>query len=212
MELLFLMLLTLPTLVEHSSDPSPGIFQSKKAARNLECEHLSQAQAHALYPTQVPELPARGTHAVNNALVCTPRIMNHGERPARDELILSNLSKSVGEITDAAAALGHSDLTWHVDSFYPDARVASKISVAARTDLAESGRKVSDRVPLLAAGDLAVLSRLSPQESWPLACTRYFAEGSLTERDAFLGVMIVDPRETQLHAGVCLGGEWRWLQ
>ena len=99
-----------------------------------------------------------------------------------------------------------------MDTFYPDPRVASKISVAARTHLAESGRKVSDRVPLLAAGDLSVLAEMDLQKAYPLACQRYFAEHSLKETDAFIGLMLVDSRETQLHAGVCVRGEWRWLQ
>jgi hypothetical protein len=147
-----------------------------------------------------------------DALSCTRRFMRIGERPARDEAILSSLRQSVGDITQSANALEAGELTWHVDAFYPQPAVAAKISVAARTALVERGRKVSDRVPVLAAGDIAVLWKLPPNRAYPLACARYFAEGVLTERDVFLGVMLVDERETQLHAGLCARGEWKWLQ
>lgn len=138
--------------------------------------------------------------------------MRIGERPARDEVILSSLRQTVGDITQTASSLEEGELTWHVDAFYPQPAVAAKISVAARTELVEKGRKVSDRVPVLAAGDLAILWQLPPERAYPLACERYFAEGVLTERDVFLGLMIVDPRETGLHAGLCVKGEWKWLQ
>jgi hypothetical protein len=214
MEFLLIMFLApLPSLLARSSDPAPGIWQSKSEALNLECTRMSQARAHELYPGQVPEPPPRGEGpSTTDALVCTQRFVPLGERKARDEVILTSLSQTVGEITDVASALGGGDLNWHVDAFYPRPEVASKISVAARTNLAERGRKVSDRVPVLAAGDISVLGRMSPKDSYPLACARYFAEGSLGEKDAFLGIMIVDERETQLHAGVCLGGRWKWLQ
>ncbi|MGQ0505940.1 MAG: hypothetical protein ACT4TC_11560, partial [Myxococcaceae bacterium] len=114
--------------------------------------------------------------------------------------------------TQAAKSLERGAPQWHVDAFYPQTAVASKIAVAARTALVEHGQRVSDRVPVLAPGDIAVLSRLSPKEVYPLACKRFFAEGALEDGDAFLAVMIIDPRETQLHAGVCRFGQWKWLR
>jgi hypothetical protein len=200
-------------LMERATDPSPGFFQSKADARNLDCVRLPQAKAHQLHPGLVPDVPARDlVGGSNDALVCATRIMRAGERPARDEAILSSLRQSVGEITQLASAVTPGELTWHVDAFYPHAGVAAKIAVAARTDLAERGRRVSDRVPLLAAGDIALLGRLPPREAYPLACARYLAHQALGSEDAFLGLMIVDPRETKLHAGLCLRGEWKWLR
>lgn len=210
--ILFMLLMPLPVFMGRAHDPSPGIFQSREDARNLECTRLSQAEAHERFPGEVPEPPARGTWAVTDALTCTRRFMRIGERPARDEVILSSLRQTVGDITQTASSLEEGELTWHVDAFYPQPAVAAKISVAARTELVEKGRKVSDRVPVLAAGDLAILWQLPPERAYPLACERYFAEGVLTERDVFLGLMIVDPRETGLHAGLCVKGEWKWLQ
>jgi hypothetical protein len=210
--LLIMLLMPLPAFMGRVHDPSPGIFQSKEEARNLECTRISQAEAHERFPGEVPEPPARDVPSVREALTCTRRFMRIGERPARDEVILSSLGQSVGEITQTASSLEEGELIWHVDAFYPEPAVAGKISVAAKTDLVERGRKVSDRVPVLAAGDIAILWKLPPRQAYPLACERYFAEGVLTERDVFLGLMIVDPRETRLHAGLCARGEWKWLQ
>src|SRR4051794_14353854 len=102
-------------------DPSPSLWQSKAEARSLECVRLSQAEAHELYPGEVPELPARGTSTVKDALACKRKIMLDGERPARDEGVLSSLRTTVGEITHAARSLAPAAITWHVDAFYPEA-------------------------------------------------------------------------------------------
>lgn len=196
-------------------DPAPGLLTSKAETRSLECTRISQERAAELYPAEVPEPAARGVlgFGQNDALVCSRRFLNPDERPARDEAILSTLSQSTAEIAQAALGpLGAEDLLWHVDAFYPEAQVAMKIAVAARTELAGRGRRVSDRVPLLAAGDIVVLGRMPARNAYPLACARYFAEHSLSERDAFLGLMILDVRESQLHAGACVRGQWRWLQ
>lgn len=210
--LLIMLLMLPPALTGCVLDPAFGIWQSKEEVRNLECTRMSQTQAHELYPDQVPEVPPRGASVNTDVLTCKRRIMRLGERSARDELILSSLRQTVDQIIQVASALHPGEVTWHVDAFYPEPTVAAKISVAARTTLAERGRKVSDRVPVLAAGDIAVLGRMPATEAYKLACARYFAQRVLAEQDAFLGLMIVDPREAQLHAGLCVRGEWRWLQ
>ena len=193
-------------------DPAPGITQTKRYSRNLECNRLSQAQAHEQFPGRVPDLPPRGSYSNIDALTCSTRIAEPGDRPPRDEVILTSLRQTVGEITRLASAAAPETTNWHVDAFYPQLAVAQKISVAARMDLAERGHKVSDRVPVLAAGDIAVLARMPAAKAYPLACQRYFTEKVLIEPDAFLGLMIIDARETDLHAGVCVGGRWKWLR
>ena len=203
-------------------DPAPGLFTSKASTRSLECTRISQARAAELYPSEVPEPPARGNLGLGetDALVCSRRFLSPDERPARDEAILSSLSLAATEIAQAAldrrplpaGQAAAEDLLWHVDAFYPEPAVAAKIAVAARTELAQRGRRVSDRVPLLAAGDILVVGRLPARKAYPLACARYFAEHALSESEAFLGVMLLDARETQLHAGSCVRGQWRWLQ
>ena len=194
-------------------DPAPGVFHTRKESRNLECTRLAHAQAHERFPGDVPPVAPRAlAEEVTDALVCEPRFLPLGDRMPRDEAILSTLRASVGTLTQLASALNPGDVVWHVDAFYPEQAVASKISIAAKTELFEHGRKVSDRVPMLAAGDISVLSHLPPRQMYAVACQRYFSEHLLTERDVFLGLMVVDPRETQLHAGICQGGKWRWVQ
>ncbi|MBI5547939.1 MAG: hypothetical protein HY901_28995 [Deltaproteobacteria bacterium] len=194
-------------------DPAPGIWQSRTEARNLECTRLSQARAHELYPTEVPEPAPRGHFDKTDALACQGRFLRLDERAARDEALLSSLRESVAEIVEEASnPPGFEEVVWHVDAFYPEPRVAGKIAVAARTELAERGRRVSDRVPLLAAGDIVVLGRLPAKEAYPLACARYSTLGALRQREALLGLMLIDARETELHAGLCLEGKWRWLR
>lgn len=211
--LLIMMLMPLPIFADHVSDPAPGIWQSRQDARNLECTRMPQAQAHALYPGQVPEpAPRTSTLTAVDALVCERRELRIGERPARDEAILTALRRRVGEITELAGAQASADTLWHVDAYYPEPRVASKISVAARVELAEHGHHVSDQVPLLAAGDLVVLRDFPAKDVYRIACKRYFDQKSLGPNEAFLGIMLLDARETQLHAGVCINGHWRWLK
>ena len=75
-------------------------------------------------------------------------------------------------------------------------------------------------IPALAPGTYTVRAELAGFSPRTLddvvetirACARYRAHQSLGDSDAFLGLMIVDPRETTLHAGLCLRGEWRWLR
>jgi hypothetical protein len=180
--------------------------------RSLDCERLTQARAHELYPAEVPDSAPRGAYADIDALVCRPRFLDPGERPARDEAILSTLSDSVAQIAQLAAAAGEGVATWHVDAAYPESAVAAKIAVATRSDLVQRGHRVSDRVPVLAAGDIAVLARLPPRQSYSLACARYQAERGLADSDALLNLMILDERETQIHAGLCRRGRWKWLR
>jgi len=193
-------------------DPSPGLFRTKEESRNLECKRMSHAQAHELYPGVVPDQPPRGAYWVTDAIVCGARIVRLNERPPRDEAVLTTLGQSIGELTKLATGVAPKDTLWHVDSFYPTVSVGQKIAVAARVDLAEHGFRVSDRVPVLAPGDVSVLKKTNADRFYPVMCSRYFAEGALHEGDAFMGITPLYPRETQLHAGVCLSGKWQWLQ
>ncbi|APS00785.1 hypothetical protein BCY86_08915 [Pajaroellobacter abortibovis] len=74
-------------------------------------------------------------------------------------------------------------MTWYVDAFYPESAVSSKIAIAARAELVERGCKVSNRVPVLAAGDISVLQSMPAKDAYSVACKRYFAERGLTEKD-----------------------------
>lgn len=193
-------------------DPSPGVFRTKEESRNLDCVRMSHSQAHERFPGVVPDQPPKGAYWVTDALVCGARIVSLGERPARDEVVLTSLRESVASLTRQATAQAPADTLWHVDAFYPVATVSQKIAVAARVDIAERGFRVSDRVPVLAAGDIAVLSTTGADKAFPLACARYQAEGLLGEDEGFLGIMMLDKHEVALHGGYCLKGSWRWLE
>ena len=195
-----------------TKDPSAGFVQTKAQARNYDCQRMSQDEAHERYPGVVPELPPRGAYGVTDALICNRRLVDWGEREGRDEVVLTALEPTVEEIVRLAGAAAPEGTTWYVDAFYPAPQVAQKISTAARVGLVERGQRVSDRVPVLAAGDIAVLARMSPWRAYRVACGRYFSEQVLGRGEAFLGIMILDARESQLHAGLCVEGEWRWLQ
>ena len=207
------LLLSMPILAGGSWDPMPGVFTTREDARNLDCTVMTEAAARDLYPGLVPP-PAGRTLAgtSRDAMICRRRFVRLGERPARDEVILATLRRTAGDIVQAASAQVSRPVTWHVDAFYPDVAVATKIAVATKTELAERGQRVSDRVPVLAAGDVAVLSRMEPTRAFPAACARYVAEGVVGKDDAFIAVVLVDPRETQLHAGLCVDGAWKWFR
>lgn len=200
-------------LVACNKDPAAGFVQTKEQARNYDCHRYSQEEAHERFPGTVPEPPPRGGNfGVKDALICRRRLVDWGERDGRDEVILTSLRSTVDEIVRLAGTAAPPKARWYVDAFYPSPAVAQKLSVAARVSLAERGQQVSDQVPLLAAGDISVLARLPPSKAYGVACKRYLEEQVLARGEVFLGIMTLDSRESQLHAGVCIDGEWRWLQ
>ncbi len=190
----------------------PILFQSKTERRNMDCLRLSQEEGAERYPGQIPPKGGRALAGFQpDVMACSTRYLQPADRNARDEAILSTLSLQVTELVESAGALAPRSARWHVDAFYPSLAVAQKIAVTARTTLAERGFSVSDRVPTLAAGDVAVLASLPPSEAYRTACARSFETKVLGPDELFLGLMIVDARETRLHAGLCEGGVWRWL-
>lgn len=196
------------------TDPAPGLTRSKTRSRSLECERVSAETASQRYPGQILPAAPRGDYTERSVVVCTERLMRPGLRAARDEAILSVLEARVTELANTAGAL-HPDLserTWLVEAYYPSAPVATKIAFATKNVLMEEGLRVSDRVPVLSAGDIDVITRMAPDEAYPAACRRYFATGGLGENDVLMAVVSRDPRETTLHAGLCARGQWAWLQ
>jgi len=212
--LLIIVPLLLPAELSVIEDPAPGITREKRETRNLDCQALSEAEAHAMHPGEVGAPAARGSYIDTRAIVCEERLMRDGERPRRDDAILTTLSTSSAELVAAAVAalpeLGAK--TWHVEAFYPEAAVAAKISFATKAALVSRGRRVSDRVPVLTAGDILVIAQLPARDAFALACRRYHELDELGADDVLLGVVLRDQRETILHAGVCAAGTWRWLR
>ncbi len=201
------------SLSNSAGDPVMQGWKGRDEARQLDCERLSQAEAHERFPAEVPATALRSAALMDiDALVCRRRLLRYGERDDRDELVLSQLGVEVAGLTQQAMALAAPQTRWFVDAFYPQPQVAQKIANAARLSLAEAGQHVSSQAPLLAAADVAILRELTLADALPLACQRLSAEKTLGDHDAFLGVALVRPQETQLHAGVCLQGGWRWLR
>jgi hypothetical protein len=195
-------------------DPAPGLLHSKTATRNLECERLSVEEAARAHPGEVAAPGPRGDLYPRSALVCTGRFMRLGLRSNKDEAILSALDQRTRELALAADSLRPNleGSTWLVEAYYPGNQMASKIAFATKNALVAQGLRVSDRTPILAVGDIQVITRMAPDDAYPAACRRYFDNGSLGPDDVLLGVISRDRRETVLHAGICTRGQWTWLR
>jgi len=195
-------------------DPAPSVLNNKTDARNLECERLSASEAARQHPGEVAPVGPRGDYYSRSALVCKERFLRLGLRSNQDEAILSTLDARTAELALAADALSPdlTNRTWLVETYYPSTQVAAKISFATKNALIDQGLRVSDRTPILAAGDVQVITRMAPDAAYPAACRRYFDNGSLGTDDVLLGVVSRDPRATVLNAGLCTAGQWQWLR
>jgi hypothetical protein len=196
------------------ADPVPGFVYSRDIIRNLDCQRISGEQGAARYPGLIPAPKPRGEFLEREVVICKERMVRPGLRDAPDEAILSTLQAQVTELA-AAARSTRPDLdehSWLVEAHHMDVQVASKIDFATQNALAQQGLSVSDRDPVLGLDDIQVITRLAPMQAHEAACRRYADTGSLGEGDALLAVMLLDPRETILHAGVCAEGGWQWLR
>ena len=101
---------------------------------------------------------------------------------------------------------------WMVEVHYEDPVVGHKIDFATKVALSELGLGVSDKVPNLRPTDLGVIGRLSPSKAHALACRRLSDDGQIADSEALLNILVVDPRQTDLIAGVCTDGNWSWVQ
>jgi len=203
-----------PSLVEQSQDPMQGWLPPAIDPRSLDCEPMTTEGARQRQPGRIGARSARNDYFERRAVVCRERLMAAGVLRAQDDAVLFELSDTAREIAAWVAQTGADERgrTWLVETYYPDSAVGQKVSFAVKNALLERDLVVSDRAPTLAAGDIEVIGGLPPQEAYPLACARYAATGSLRPDDALLAVVLRDPRETILHAGICTGGRWRWLR
>ena len=198
---------------DQAHDPIQQAWLGREQTRQLECERISQAEAHKRFPAEVPATAMRTSTMMElDALVCARRVVPWGTLHPRDEVILSTLSTEVSAIVGGVAGAVPVGSRVVVDVSYPSPQVAQKIAIATRQSLADAGHRVSNLAPLLAAGDVEVLSALTPAEALPVGCARLFAEETLTGTDAFVGVALLRDNETQLHAGLCQKGRWQWLR
>ena len=199
------------------NDPIQAGWQGRRALRQFECERVSQAQAHQRFPALVPVTDARATAMMQiDALVCQHRVIADGARSVRDQLILDRLGDEVGELSALAAASGDAGTRWIVDAYYPDPNMVRKIANASRVALVERGLKVSDQAPRLSAVDVEMFRTLAMRDALPLACRRMHETGALADKAgeniSFLAIALLHEKESQLHAGTCVRGVFRWLR
>jgi hypothetical protein len=196
------------------ADPAPELTRKKSRSRNLDCERVSDKTADRQYPGRIFVSESRGLDDRRSIVVCRERIFRNGFRDPGDEAVLWSLEARANEFAVAAASARPewAARTWLVESFHPSSQVSGKLSFATKNALMGQGLTVSDRAPLLGAGDIAVITRMDPYDAYPVACKRYHDTGAMSEGDALLAVITLDPRETAVHAGVCVDGDWAWLQ
>ncbi|MCP4500563.1 MAG: hypothetical protein GY822_11440 [Deltaproteobacteria bacterium] len=209
----FYLLSQLLVFVDLADDPVHEAWQGRQAARQFECERMSQARAHEKFPGRIPATSARGTALFQiDALVCERRVIPDGTRTPRDELILGNFNDEIGELSGLAAKVGDKNTRWIVDAYYPDSAMVQKIAGATRVSLAERGLFVSDQPPIFTGGDVEVFRTLPVRYAIPLACKRLFDTHSLDDNTAFLAIALLHEKESQLHAGICQHGKFTWLR
>lgn len=201
------------SLSDHRTDPVQQAWLGRSHLRELECERLPQAEAHRRYPDVVPQTDMRSQVLMQlDALVCERRLVPAGVRAPRDEVILTNLTDEIGSIANLALGATTETTTLLVDAWYPQPEVQGRIRSSLLQRLGGSDRVVSARLPSLAATDIEVMNALPLQDALPLACRQLHRGGGLADGEALVGVAALREDETQLHAGVCVQGTWRWLQ
>ena len=202
------------TLLAPLVDPAPGLYRTVERSRQLGCERASIAEGVAEFPGRVLPSGPRGDFVERGLVVCRERLLAPGVRSDRDEAVLIGLQTRALDIAAAAGSI-RPDLqeqTWLVEVNDPSGPMVDKLAFAVKNALMEQGMAVSDRRPRLAIGDIEVLTRMEPGAAYPAACQRYQEVGSLRENDVLLAVVTRDIRDTALHAGLCVRGEWTWLR
>lgn len=193
-------------------DPAPGFFTSHEDARKLVCARTTFEAVRRADPGRLDEPRPRGDFADRDLVRCETKLLDDARRDPQDRAILAGLDADAAQLAQRVRSTAPPGRTWLVEAHYPNPAVASKIAFAAKAALVERGLTVTDRAPVLAVGDLDVLSRTPPLEAHPLACRRYYAPGRLEDPDAVLALVVLDRRETLLHAATCVNGRWSWLQ
>ncbi len=192
-------------------DPAPGLFRSREESRTFECERLfgEVAESERIGEVKTPRGRRLGE---SDVLSCRQWLLDPDLRDPGDEAILRELGSRTGRVAAELAASQEAGRTWLVEAFTVNPVVGTKVAFAAKSALLAERLSVSDRVPLLSASDLEVITNLPPARAYPVACARWYAAGQLRDTDALLAMVTRDRRETNLHPGICVEGRWTWLR
>ena len=193
---------------------APGVFRSKAQTRSVICTPLEPRQAAEAHPDLLSQPHPRGDYFSRSLENCAERVLRKGFRDTRDEVVLAHLDDESAAIVQAVVGT-RPDLrsrTFLVEAHYPGGAMSHKIRFATQNALMETGLGVSDRRPLLTTEDVVVLSQLSPDLAYAGACERYHRSGGMRQTDALVAVLVRDPRQTDLQAGVCADGRWMWIR
>lgn len=225
MQILFYYLLfNLAFFGDIANDPAHEAWQGRSAARQFDCERISQAKAHEQYPGTVPAPhPRAATLYEIDAMVCERFLVEDGRRSAQKEAILQSLHADIDELVAVASAPKtiainadpngvRKSVRFKVDAFYPDLVMTQKIANAARVALVERGHQVSDATWQLTAGDVEVFRSMHMRDALPLACKRAYQLKSLADDEVFVALALLHEKESQLHVGTCQRGVFRWLR
>ncbi len=194
--------------------PAPGVLWSRDRSRAMDCVRVGAEEGSRSYPGQIAPTPPRGRMGTTDTVVCTERMLRRDLRSPQDEAVLTDLQATVSALASAARSQ-RPDLvgrTWLVEAHDPSTQVSAKLRFATQNALADNGLAVSDRTPVLAVGDVDVLTRLPPDQAYAVACERYGGNGSVTDDQVLMAIIRRDPRETSLHGGLCVDGQWTWLR
>ena len=196
-----------------AADPMPSLTFDRSRMRRFECDRVPALEAQRRRPGRVWARTSREADPDVEWVICAERIAPDGLRGPRDEAVLADLRETAAAAAVAAAHRPEwAGATFLVEAYYPSAVVGDKIEFAAKNALVERGVAVSDRSPLLAAGDIDVLTRLPPLQAYPAACQRYRDAGGLREGDVLLALVLLDRDASRLQAAVCESGRWTWLR
>lgn len=197
-----------------TDDPAPGVFRSRGRARTLECERLDAEVARSVRPGEIKEERVRGAYSERDVMLCRQRLIRPGLRDPGDEALLRDLEARVSVVASQVASVRAdlADRTWLVEAFTVNPQVGTKVTFALKTALMRESLRVSDRLPVLSAGDVEVITRMHPSRAYAAACRRWHATGQLGESDVLVAQITRDPRETILHTGLCVDGGWTWLR
>lgn len=194
-------------------DPAPGLTRSLESSRRFVCEAVEPATLRKRHPGLIEAPRPRGDYVERDALTCAEMVLGPTERPGATGAILMTLADEMSQLARALSAeVTAATRTWLVEAHVEDPQLGAKVRFAAQAALVASGLRVSDRLPILAGKDIIEIAERDPRAAHPEACRRYFTRDRLAPGDAVLALLVLDRRETTLHAGACTDGRWRWLR